>query len=565
MTEQRLKTMTAADGCDKAVRGDKLINPIIPGFYPDPSICRVGDDYYIVCSSFELCPGLPVFHSRDLANWEQIGHAMTRENGLHVEKNGMSGGLMAPTIRYNAGTFYIINTNFSDRGNYIITAKDPAGPWSKPHFLDDVPGIDASLFFDDDGRCYVMGTGDVWDGGCGKKERGIWLAEYDVEQFRLRTEPVCIFNSALRGAASPESPHIYHVGEYYYLIIAEGGTEHYHAVTAARSRELFGFYEGCPGNPVLTHRHLGYSADITNVGHADLVELPDGSWYAVVLGSRLIDKKGKKGKNLGRETFICPVIWERGWPVFAPETGKVEFSYPMPSCLSAAPVADEPERDDFDNSILALHWTTVGTPYSSTYRIQDSALHLPCCEKSVHEQIRPVGWEPVYDRDTCPALLVRRQRSIDTTAACRMRFVPENGESAGLVVMQGMNHMYMIERCQVDGRSVIRVRLCTSDYTVLPYIPGFTCAAREECITVIPWEPDDVVLQIEMRGECFTVSYGAEEEQLTVAAKLDGGRINPEQVGCMVGTMVGMYASGNGVFSDNEAAFDWFYLRDDTK
>lgn len=290
----------------------KLKNPIIPGYYPDPTICRVGDDYYLACSSFEMSPAIPIFHSKDLANWEQIGNAMTPENGFHVEKNTLVGGVMAPTLRYNDGLFYIINTNFSDKGNYIITAEDPAGPWSEPHWLTDVPGIDASIFFDDDGQAYIMGTGDVWDNGAGGKERGIWLAKYDMEHFKMAGEPVTIFNSALRVGSSPEAPHLYHIGDYYYLIIAEGGTEHYHAVMVARSKEIFGFYEANPANPVMTHRHMGFTSPIINVGHADLVELPDGSWYAVMLASRLIDKAYK---NLGRETFICPVVWERDWPV----------------------------------------------------------------------------------------------------------------------------------------------------------------------------------------------------------------------------------------------------------
>ena len=136
----------------------KFQNPIVPGFFPDPSVCRVGEDFYLVCSSFELCPGIPLFHSRDLQHWEQLCYVMTPENGFHVEKNCGNGGVMAPTIRYHDGTFYVINCNFSDRGNFIVTAKDPAGPWSEPHWLTDVPGIDASFFFDTDDRCYIMGT-----------------------------------------------------------------------------------------------------------------------------------------------------------------------------------------------------------------------------------------------------------------------------------------------------------------------------------------------------------------------------------------------------------------------
>ena len=151
----------------------QIQNPVLPGYYPDPSICRVEDDYYLVCSSFEMTPGIPVFHSRDLAHWKQIGNALTEENGFHIERDGGVGGIMAPTIRYHEGMFYIIDTNLSDKGSFIITAENPAGPWSKPHWLTDVTDIDASLFFDDDGQCYIVGIGNCIDLGNGKKVSGI--------------------------------------------------------------------------------------------------------------------------------------------------------------------------------------------------------------------------------------------------------------------------------------------------------------------------------------------------------------------------------------------------------
>ncbi len=536
----------------------KIHNPIISGFYPDPSICRVGEDYYIACSSFELCPGIPIFHSKDLVNWEQICYALTAENGFHVERNGMVGGLMAPTLRYHNGTFYIINANFSDKGNYIITAKNPAGPWSEPHFLEDVPGIDASIFFDTDGKCYVMGTGNVWDNGAGKMERGIWLASYNIETFQVESEPVCIFNSALRVGASPESPHIYHIGDYYYLIIAEGGTEHYHAVMAARSRELFGFYEGCPANPVLTHRHLGFASPITNIGHADLVELPDGSWYAVMLGSRLIEGKAK---NLGRETFICPVIWERDWPVFAPETGKVEWEYPAPKCLPWTPVTEEASYDDFDEKELGLPWSFIGTPYKKFYRIENSKLYLSCIKNRLNEEIRKVGWEPEYRKDTYASMVARRQRAVHQIASCEMHFMPRSQESAGLAVMQAMNHIYMVERAVSDGMQVVRVKLSTSDYEMPPYIPGFTSKTNETIVAAVPWDKPEIVLQFELDGEKFIIRYGTGKDSLKELAVVDGTVINPEKVGCMVGTMIGMYATGNGTDIDNEAEFGWFEIK----
>lgn len=536
----------------------KITNPIIPGFYPDPSICRVGEDYYLACSSFELNPGVPVFHSRDLAHWEQISYAVTMENGLHVEKNSMVGGVMAPTIRYHEGTFYIINANFCDKGNYIVTAKDPAGPWSEPHWLTDVPGIDASIFFDHDGQCYVLGTGNVWDNGAGQMERGIWLAKYDIEHFKMAGEPVTIWNSALRVGASPESPHLYHIGEYYYLMIAEGGTEHYHAVMVARSRELFGFYEGNPANPVMTHRHMGFTCPIINVGHADLVELPDGSWYAVMLASRLISGECK---NLGRETFLCPVVWEREWPLFSPETGKVEWEYDAPECLPWTEYPEEPSFDDFDEESPAMYWNTWGTPYEKFYEIRDSVLSLRCIRQTLCDDLEPMGFGQELKNDHVASFIARRQRQPYTKITCSMNFAPAGQESAGLAVVQAMNHQYHLERALEDGVSVVRLILVTAEYDRPPYFPGFTSTTNCTVVASAPWEKDGIILQIEMDQEEFTIRYGEDPEKLQILCIADGKRINPEKVGCMAGTMIGMFASGNGKDSDHCADFEWFEMK----
>ena len=191
-------------------------------------------------------------------------------------------------------------------------------------------------FFDDDGQAYIMGTGDVWDMVQGKRARHL-AAKYDMEHFKMAGEPVTIFNSALRVGSSPEAPHLYHIGDYYYLIMQRRHGTLSRGDGGEKQRN-FGFYEANPANPVMTHRHMGFTSPIINVGHADLVELPDGSWYAVMLASRLIDKAYK---NLGRETFICPVVWERDWPLFSPETGKVEWEYDAPECL---PWTEKPKK-----------------------------------------------------------------------------------------------------------------------------------------------------------------------------------------------------------------------------
>ncbi len=562
----------------------KLKNPIIPGFYPDPSICRVGDDFYIACSSFELFPGIPVFHSKDLAHWEQIGYAMTEKNGLHVTKNSMVGGVMAPTIRYHDGTFYIINANFSDRGNYIITARNPAGPWSEPIWLEDVPGIDASIFFDDDGEAYILGTGDVWDNGTGVMERGIWLAPYDIKNFRLSGETVTIFNSAMRGAASPEAPHLYHIGDYYYLLIAEGGTEHYHSVAVARSRELFGFYENNPANPVMTHRHMGYTCPITNVGHADLVQGRDENWYAVMLASRLIDRKYK---NLGRETFICPVVWDRGWPLFSPTTGKLEWEYDVPENLSVkenaekysaerrrvdsleCPTAEistgsggfEGSEYNFEEKDLGLEWTFWGTPYEKFYKIENSKLYLRCISQSLTEELYQMGEWDAARRDAYAAFLAQRQCEMDVTVSCRMSFLPTERESAGLAIVQAMNHQIHLERMQEGGQQKLRLVLYTADYQVPPYMPGFRSVNNEEVIAETEWNETDIVLQMQIRHEEVNVRYGSDRNCLRELCIVDAGQINPEKVGCMSGTIIGMYASGNGKDYNTCASFDWFEMK----
>jgi beta-xylosidase len=534
-------------------------NPIIGGFYPDPSICRAGEDFYLVASSFELYPGIPIFHSRDLANWEQIGYVMTKSNGFHVGATSYTGGVMAPTIRYHKGTFYVINTNFADRGNYIVTATDPKGPWSEPHWLSDVPGIDASLFFDDDGKAYIIGTGMIDSPESGKRERGIYLCEFDIENMKTIGQPKAIWNSALRNAASPEAPHIYKRNGWYYLLIAEGGTEHYHSVAVARSRDLFGWYEGNPANPVLTHRHLGFNHPIDNVGHADMVELEDGSWYAVLLGSRIIDGQHK---NLGRETYIVPVAWERDWPIFSPGSGKVEWTYPAPLSLPWTVFPPEIAFDDFDSGTLALPWSFWGTPYQDFWSLHDGMLELKLLPRPLVRPLKRIEVrkepEKVYDDNI--SLIGRRQRHISYTAAAKMIFEPRTEqETAGLFVMQACNHMFRVERALTEGKNAIRLVMVTTDVNGYPHMPNFTANTTETTLAVKEYEGDTVIIKVIADRQDYSIYFGPSEDSLTcLYENADGRLINPEIIGGMVGTLIGMFASSNNTQSGNSACFDWF-------
>lgn len=312
-----------------------FINPVLPGCHPDPSTCRVGDDYYLVTSTFEYWPGLPVFHSRDLVHWRQIGHAIDRPDQVDLSTVPSSGGLFAATIRHHDGLFFLTCTlvhGQGRRGNFVLTASDPAGPWSDPFWLDEAPGIDPSLFFDHDGRAWMTGTR-LAEPGLWPGQTDIWLRELRIERapmaITLVGEEHLLWRGALAGAVWAEGPHLYRVDGRYYLVAAEGGTERDHAVSVAVADAVTGPYAGNPRNPVLTHRHLGRGFDVTGVGHADLVEHTDGTWWAVVLGSRRIGSAG--AQPLGRETFLVPVDWQDGWPVFAPGVGHVAAPFEAPA------------------------------------------------------------------------------------------------------------------------------------------------------------------------------------------------------------------------------------------
>lgn len=301
-------------------------NPIIPGFYADPSICRVRDDYYLVMSSFAIFPGLPLFHSRDLVHWRQIGHALDRSTQIDLASLGVSRGIWAPTIRYHAGVFYIVTTrvandadftiNWAKNGNFLLSATDPAGPWSEPVWLHGATGIDPSLFFDGNERVYVTANRSRPDSN-GFPEREIWLQELDISNMQLIGERTMLWDGG-SDAQYVEAPHLYKREGWYYLLIAEGGTFNNHGVAVARSREVRGPYEACPRNPIVTHRDTPEHI-LACVGHADLIETQRGEWWAVLLGTRPLDGFSL----LGRETLLAPVEWADGWPLIGANDGTI--------------------------------------------------------------------------------------------------------------------------------------------------------------------------------------------------------------------------------------------------
>lgn len=275
-------------------------NPVIPGFHPDPSVCAVGDDFYLVTSTFQYFPGVPVFHSRDLVHWEQIGNALDRPGQLPLSGAGSWSGIYAPTIRYHDGLFYMVTTNtLEGLGNFYVTAENPAGPWSDMVMLEGQPGIDPTLFWEG-GKCYSLSN-----------RGGIFLNEIDLTSGKALNERQLIWNGT--GGRYIEAPHLYKKDGWYYLMVAEGGTEAGHGEVIGRSRNIYGPYEGCPGNPILSNYHKPTQNNLHGTGHADLVQASDGSWWMVFLAYRI---QNREHHLLGRETCLAPVEWPAGgWPV----------------------------------------------------------------------------------------------------------------------------------------------------------------------------------------------------------------------------------------------------------
>ena len=327
-------------------------DPVIPGFHPDPSICRVGDDYYLATSSFEYFPGVPIFHSTDLVHWTQIGHALTRRSQFPLVEPGPSRGIYAPTLRHHDGRFWLITTNVSDveRGQVLVTTADPRGEWSEPVFVPEARGIDPDLAWDVDGTCYL-----TWNElRFGAGNFGIRQAPFDPTTGRLLEEPYPLWEGT--GMQAPEGAHLYRVGATWYLMLAEGGTERGHSVTIARGQSPRGPFEPCPRNPILSHRSTDHP--VQNVGHADLVETPTGEWAAVYLGVRPGGSTPGYHVN-GRETFLAGIEWEDGWPRFD-ETA-----------FAGAGTSDTAFADDFSGEALDLRWVTPdGEPEACTRTIE---------------------------------------------------------------------------------------------------------------------------------------------------------------------------------------------------
>lgn len=501
-------------------------NPVIPGFHPDPSVIRVGETFYLATSSFEFFPGVPIFRSRDLVHWQQIGNVLTRDSQLPLREARPSGGIYAPTLRHHDGTFYLITTNVDGGGNFYVTAKDPAGPWSEPIWIRDFGGIDPSLFFDEDGKAYLTGPG----GGNGQP-KGFYQAEIDVATGRLLTPTRLIWDRT--GSRYAEGPHLYRIGNRYYLMAAEGGTEYGHMEVIARSGSPWGPFEPCPRNPILSNRHTEMDVPIQGTGHADLVEDANGNWWLVFLAFRPV---GGYWHHLGRETYLAPVSWDAdGWPVVndgRPIGSLIETDRLLP----ASPWPVPPVREDFDGP-LGPEWNHLRNPRREDYAVTGGALVLRGTELSLGQAGSPT-WAG------------RRQQHLACRATTRLAFSPsQDGQEAGLSVYMNPDHRYEIavDRRSDGGRRVLlRQR-------VGPHLEAITASA--------PLPADgDVLLQVEATPADYTFSWAAENAPAAwrPLGKALTRYLSSEVAGGFTGVYFGLYATGGRDPAAPEARFDWF-------
>ena len=499
----------------------KYNNPIIPGFNPDPSICRVGEDYYLITSSFEFFPGVPIYHSKDLINWKHINYCLTRQSQLMLHNAPASGGIWAPTIRYHNGTFYMTTTNKADQGNFYVTTTDPAGDWSEPIWVEQ-GGIDPSLFFDDDGKVYYT-TNEKVDG-----KSGISQSEIDIKTGKRLTPVKHIWSGT--GGSAPEAPHLYKINGVYYLMIAEGGTEYGHMVTIARSKSPWGSFESCPRNPVLTHRdRKGYP--IQGTGHADLVQAHDGSWWAVFLGFRYTRKYFH---HLGRETFLVPVTFDEDvWPVFN-ENGTVDLEMEA-DCLPFHSMKEPELKDDFDEDKLKIYWNFLRNPYENTWSLSERKGYLTL-----------YGSEITLDQADSPTFIGRRQQHFDCTAQTLIEFNPSaDNEEAGMTIYLNNEHHYDFFITKSAGVREVQVRRVVGDMSYIAYKK--------------PVDDGPVILDITADMYEYTFSFGYDKESLQTLGTARTQFVSTEAgVLGFTGVYFGLYASGNGKKCTAPAYFDWF-------
>ena len=502
-------------------------NPILPGYYPDPSVTRAGDKYYLVNSTFAHFPGIPVHESDDLVHWRLIGHALSDPGKLKFDGLGISRGVFAPAIQFHDGMFYIINTLEDAGGNFYVTARNPAGPWSDPVWLKGFDGIDPAFFFDADGKAYILNNGPpayppLYDG-----HRAIWIQQFDLAAHRFIGPRKVLIDGGVDITKHPiwiEGPHLYHIGHWYYLMCAEGGTGPQHSEVVFRAHSPWGPFKPFAGNPILTQRDLpaGRADPITNAGHADLVQMKDGSWWVVFLASRPYE--GNR-YNTGRETFLLPVSWKDGWPTILDHGRSIPYTLAGPGAMArslVAPTSDLPlgnqtVRDDFDEAALRPEWLQLRAPQRQWYELGNGALTIHPLEVNL-------------DATLNPSFLARRQQHLHFDASTELQPPTAAGVAAGLAAYQSEANWYFLGTRRAANE--LQVFLERHEGTML----------RTAASNVLAVPPSKLQLRISGDGGRYSFYYDDGQGWQPLLAGDDATMLSSEVAGGFVGTVLGPYA-----------------------
>lgn len=514
----------------KIESASEYLNPIVAGFYPDPSVCKKGENYYLVNSTFTFFPGVPIFESKDLVNWTQIGNVLDRPSQLDLEGLDVSQGIYAPAISYNKNndTFYMITTLVGKGGNFYVKSKDPAKGWSDPIWLPAVDGIDPSFLFEDDGKSYIVHNAPVNGTARYEGERAIRLVYFDVENDTTFGEPLEIVRTGTHVRENPiwiEGPHLYHVGEWYYLMCAEGGTDENHSEVIFRSKAPEGPWEESPYNPILTQREgLEYERQdkVTSTGHADLIQDKDGNWWAVFLGCRPYEGDMY---NTGRETFLLPVTWRDGWPII------LEKDTPVPTVVKKDDLRREKAdnltgnfeyTDNFSGDSLDPKWIVLRNPIPDSYSLIDGGVTVKATEDVITE---PGSVSAIF----------RRQQHTNFSAETELDFNPQTDrELAGMLLFQKENFNFIFGKTKSGGKETL----------VLMKNDG-----QQEKIASVAIKDGPVRLKIVGNGRYYSFYYKMADsgEWLPLAVNVDASNLSTAKARGFIGAVIGLYATSGHV------------------
>lgn len=518
-----------------------LNNPILTGFYPDPSIVKVGPDYYTVHSTFSYFPGLPIMHSRDLKNWKQIGNVISRPSQMDFMGERMTRGLFAPAISYYKGVYYVTCTDIDHDGNFVVTATNPAGPYSNPVKLPQVRGIDPSIYFDEaTDKAYIVYNSDAPDNKpLYPGHRTVRMYEFDYKNLKTIGEQKQLINGGVDITKKPvwiEGPHILKRNDWYILYCAEGGTSVNHSQVALRSKDIWGPYVPFEGNPVLTQRGLPANRPnpITSAGHAQFIEGPDGNWYSIFLAVRPYEGDFY---NTGREMFIAPLTWVNDWPMIEHGEKAIEYKYAT-NIKEVKQKGALPQNGNFTYTMkfdkgLDLSMLFLRTVDSSSFKTSKA--------NGLTFKLKP---ETISEAGN-PSFVGKRQQHLTSSAETEVVFFPKTDkEKAGLVTFQDERHFYFLAKSTSNGKDVVQL-FKSKDKTV-------------ELVTELPLEAPaaKVFFKIQSEGVLYSFHYSTDGKNWKlVKDQVDGKFLSTKVANSFIGCVYGLYATSSGEKSDNLASF----------